>query len=79
MRARHAARVSAVRLMVDPIRCEAVGVCAQLAPGLAELDRWGYPLLPAATLTKSEQRLARRAVRGCPRQALALVSPADQD
>jgi ferredoxin len=75
MRARHASRHAPVRLMVNPISCEAVGVCAQLAPGLVELDRWGYPLLPAQTLTRAEQRAARRAVRGCPRQALALISP----
>jgi ferredoxin len=63
------------RLMVDPVSCEAVGVCAQLAPGLVDLDRWGYPTVPPDALGRSDQRRARRAVRGCPRKALALVAP----
>jgi ferredoxin len=66
---------SAPRLVVDPISCEAVGVCAQLAPAVVDLDRWGYPVVPGGVLTRSERRAARRAVRGCPRKALALVSP----
>ena len=27
--------------------CDGVGVCAHLAPDLVELDRWGYPMIPA--------------------------------
>ena len=61
------------RLVVNPVACEAVGLCALTAPSLVELDRWGYPIVPRDRLTGSRLRAARRAVRGCPRRALALV------
>jgi ferredoxin len=60
------------RLVVDPISCGGIGVCAHVAAGLIELDRWGYPVLPAERLTRGEARRAKRAVTACPRRALAL-------
>ena len=33
------------RLRVNPILCEAHGVCAGLLPELITLDPWGYPML----------------------------------
>ena len=33
------------RLRVNPILCEAHGVCAELLPDLIGLDPWGYPIL----------------------------------
>ena len=33
------------RLRVNPILCEAHGVCAELLPELIGLDPWGYPVL----------------------------------
>ena len=33
------------RLRVNPILCDAHGVCAQLLPELIRLDPWGYPIL----------------------------------
>lgn len=73
MRRRGDEPAGAVRIVVDPVRCEAVGFCAHLAPDLVGLDRWGYPLLESGVLPRSRQRAARRAVRGCPRRALGLV------
>jgi len=32
-----------VRLVVNPIECEAHGVCAELFPERVHLDEWGYP------------------------------------
>ena len=61
------------RLVVNPIACEAVGVCVHLAPDLVTLDRWGYPVLSAKPLDARDVRLAKRAVSGCPRQALGLT------
>ncbi len=58
------------RLRVDPVACDGIGMCAHLAPSLVSLDTWGYPLLAQGTLAPREQREARRAVSGCPRQAL---------
>jgi ferredoxin len=59
-------------LVVDPIACGGIGVCAHLAPGLVVLDRWGYPVMPDGPLSPDETRRAQRAVTGCPRQALTL-------
>lgn len=61
------------RLAVDPVSCEAVGVCAHLAPSLIDLDRWGYPVVPGHVLSAEEEKAGARAVRGCPRRALAVV------
>ncbi len=66
-------RVSESRLRVNPIACEAVGLCSHLAPELVELDKWGYPVLSDQILDEDEERVARRAVRSCPHRALALV------
>lgn len=59
-------------LRVDPIACEAVGLCAHLAGAVVDLDRWGYPIVPARALAPGEVPGARRAVRACPRRALWL-------
>ncbi len=58
-----------VRLRVDPVACDGIGLCAQLAGGAVALDRWGYPVLDAE-LDPREVAAARRAVRACPRRAL---------
>lgn len=58
-------------LVVDPIRCQAHGLCAELLPEVVDLDEWGYPLLPGEVppLLLSE---ARTAVASCPTLALRL-------
>ncbi len=62
-----------VRLVVDPIRCDGVGICAHVGRRVVELDAWGYPLVPARELEGADARAARAAVRACPRRALLLV------
>jgi ferredoxin len=59
-------------LRVNPILCEAHGVCAELLPELIRLDRWGYPLLASAAVPPDLEPLARRTVTSCPRLALLL-------
>ncbi len=63
-------RPPAFRLRVDPIACEAVGLCAHLAGAVVDLDRWGYPILAAGDLAPGDVTAAERAVRACPRRAL---------
>ena len=58
------------RLVVDPVACDGVGMCAHLAPDLVRLDSWGYPVVPAGELSDEEQRAAGRAASGCPKRAL---------
>jgi ferredoxin len=59
------------RLRVDPIKCTAHGVCAELLPELIKLDPWGYPIVAAGAVPDELDAHARRAVASCP--ALALL------
>jgi ferredoxin len=63
--------MSRASLRVDPVACEGVGLCAQLADRVVALDRWGYPMLGDLD-SRAAVREARRAVRACPRRALWL-------
>jgi ferredoxin len=60
------------RLRVNPIACEAHGLCAELLPELIRLDDWGYPILEQEQVPPELLDLARRAVDACPTLALLL-------
>jgi ferredoxin len=59
-------------LRVNPILCDAHGLCAELLPERIELDEWGYPIIEPAPLPRSLEQHARRAVAACPVLALRL-------
>ena len=59
-------------LRVNPIACEAHGLCAELLPELITLDPWGYPIVAAGPVPSHLLPLARRAVAACPTLALLL-------
>jgi ferredoxin len=61
------------RLRVDPIKCKAHGMCAELIPERIRLDDWGYPIVDPRALTQDLVEHARRAVTECPRAAIAVV------
>lgn len=63
--------MTAPRLRIDPVACEGVGRCAQVAARLVDLDRWGFPVV-ADELDERDVAAARRAVKACPRRALWL-------
>lgn len=65
-----------MRLLVDPIACEAHGLCAELLPEVVELDEWGYPIIADGEVPRSLEGLARRAVSACPTLALHLRASA---
>lgn len=65
--------IGGTRLLVDPVACQGIGMCAHLAPRIIDLDPWGYPVVPTAELDRPDRRAAERAVRGCPRRALQLT------
>jgi ferredoxin len=67
-----------MRLRVDPIACEAHGLCAELLPELIELDEWDYPVIVDAEVPASLEQLARRAVSACPTLALRLQAGRDR-
>ncbi|MGI8428196.1 MAG: ferredoxin [Solirubrobacteraceae bacterium] len=60
------------RLRVNPIACEAHGLCAELLPELIRLDDWGYPIVEPAEVPHELLGLARKAVDACPTLALLL-------
>jgi ferredoxin len=60
------------RLRVNPIACEAHGLCAEILPELIRLDDWGYPILDASEVPPGLVGLAERAVDACPTLALLL-------
>jgi ferredoxin len=60
------------RLRVNPIACEAHGMCAELLPERITLDEWGYPILDERPLDGELLAHARRAAQACPTFALLL-------
>jgi ferredoxin len=59
-------------LRLDPIACDAHGLCAELLPEHIRLDDWGYPMLTGEPVPREHAALARRAVAACPTLALVL-------
>jgi ferredoxin len=60
------------RLRVNPITCDAHGVCAELLPEFITLDPWGYPIVPRADLPADLVEHARQAAAACPTLALLI-------
>jgi ferredoxin len=60
------------RLRVNPIKCEAHGLCAELFPEWIRLDEWGYPVINPAEVPRALEDHARRAADLCPTLALLL-------
>jgi ferredoxin len=61
-----------MRLVVNPLRCQAHGLCAELLPELVKLDDWGYPIIADDEVPPGLELLARKAVAACPTLALLL-------
>ena len=60
------------RVRVNPIACEAHGMCAELLPERITLDQWGYPVVDETPVRGAELEHAIRAARACPTLALLL-------
>jgi ferredoxin len=58
------------RVRVNPIACEAHGMCAELLPERIALDEWGYPIVDDTPVEAWELEHAKRAARACPTFAL---------
>jgi ferredoxin len=59
-------------LRVNPIKCEAYGLCAEMLPESIDLDDWGYPIIKSTELSPELEKHAQRAVAACPKLALLL-------
>ena len=64
-----------LRLGVDPVACEGVGICQHVAPMLVRADSWGYPIVSDRPLRGADRRAAEAAVASCPRRALFVDTP----
>jgi ferredoxin len=62
-----------MKLLVNPVACDGIGMCTQLAPDVVTTDSWGFPVVPNRDLSGSEVKQTKRAVAGCPKRALLLV------
>jgi ferredoxin len=62
-----------MRINVNPVACDAHGLCAELLPELIVLDDWGYPMIASGDIPPELESLARRAVTACPTLALRLT------
>jgi len=61
-----------LRLKVNPIACEAHGMCAEVLPEMIVLDDWGYPIIDERPITPELLDHARRAAQACPTFALLI-------
>ena len=61
-----------MRIALNPIQCEAHGLCAELLPDRVTLDEWGYPIVDSSQLPPELLAHARRAADACPTLALLL-------
>jgi ferredoxin len=68
-----ARREIGMELLVNPVACDGIGMCTQLAPDVVTTDSWGFPVVLRGDLSDDEVRQAERAVAGCPKRALLLV------
>ena len=59
-------------LVVDRIKCDGRGLCAEILPELIRLDSWGYPIVAPGSIPPHLMGLAERAVDDCPVLAIAL-------
>jgi ferredoxin len=70
--------MSGARIVIDPVACEAYGYCAELLPEAISLDEWGYPIVDNGPIPTELMALAQRAVRDCPKRALAILKMKNQ-
>ena len=61
-----------IRILLDPVACDAYGYCAELLPEAISLDEWGYPMVDGRPLPPELVGAAKRAARDCPRRAITL-------
>lgn len=59
-------------LVVDRVKCDGRGLCAEILPELIRLDDWGYPILKPGPVPQRLVPLAQRAMEDCPVLAIAL-------
>jgi ferredoxin len=64
--------VTSRHVRVNPIACEAHGMCAELLPEMIALDEWGYPIVDGKPLAPELVAHAERAAAACPTFAVLI-------
>jgi ferredoxin len=59
------------RIRVNPAACDGFGFCAEILPEVIAIDEWGFPIVSGGQIPEGLEAEADRAVRCCPRRALA--------
>jgi ferredoxin len=62
-------------IVIDRIRCDGHGLCAELLPERIRLDDWGFPIVKRGPVPDHLVHVARRSVDVCPVLALRLARP----
>jgi ferredoxin len=61
-----------LRIHVNPIACDAHGICVELLPEVFRLDDWGYPVIDVAVIPSELESLAGKTADACPTLAVMI-------
>ncbi|TLQ47665.1 ferredoxin [Streptomyces marianii] len=61
-----------MKLFLDSTRCQGYGLCQEHAPGLIDLDEWGYASVLTTEVPPGSEDAARACADSCPNTALRL-------
>lgn len=63
-----------MKVVVDRAKCTGLGICESLAPAFFEVDENGVLVQLEEEISEGERAAVEEAVRGCPTEALRIVS-----
>lgn len=70
--------LTALKVVVDPVRCDGHGICALFFADGISLDEWGYPVVSGRSVGGGRHlRRAHRAAAACPKGAIRLEEVPD--
>ena len=64
--------LTVIRILIDPVACDAYGYCAELLPEPSRSTSGAIPIVDGTPLPPELVDAAKRAARDCPRRAITL-------
>ena len=61
-----------LKVRINPIACDAHGLCVEMLPELMRIDDWGYTIIDTSEIPPELEALAQRAASQCPTQAIVI-------
>jgi ferredoxin len=61
-----------LHVRINPIACDAHGLCVEIVPELFRFDDWGYPIIESELVPGDLEALARMAADDCPTLAIVI-------